>query len=128
LEAIIIFENLDVNLKLAFISAGAALLGSIIGAIATLAATWMGKKIQHNGKVRLFAKIVHSKGKINEAWGFYKNDDDLGLYFTIPIWLDVCNTCGVSRVIRDVNLIAYLGGREVASLIKCKQLVKIKIE
>lgn len=32
----------------------------------------------------------------------------------IPIWLDICNTCGVSRIIRNVNLYAYAEKEEVA--------------
>lgn len=32
----------------------------------------------------------------------------------VPIWLDVCNICGVSRIIRNINLYAYAGKEEVA--------------
>ena len=90
-------------------------MGAIIGAFATIAATWLSKKVQSSGKVSLYAKIVYSKGKINRPWGFYKNSTKTGLFMQIPIWLDVCNTCGVSRVIRNVNLYAYAGKDEVAA-------------
>ncbi|MPN29568.1 hypothetical protein SDC9_177021 [bioreactor metagenome] len=33
----------------------------------------------------------------------------------VPIWLDVCNTCGISRIIRNINLYAYSGKDEVAA-------------
>jgi hypothetical protein len=112
---IVIFENLDINQQIALISAGAALLGAIIGAFATLAATWLTKKVQSSGKVSLYAKIVHTKGKINRSWGYYRSGSKPGLYMLVPIWLDVCNTCGVSRIIRNVNLYAYAGKDEVAA-------------
>lgn len=96
------------------ISAGAALLGAIIGALATLATTWLNKKIQSSGKVSLYAKLVYSKGRINRSWGYYKSQDKGGLYMVVPIWLDICNTCGVSRIIRNINLYAYVEKEEVA--------------
>ena len=112
LEAIPILEKMDVNQVMALISAGAALLGAIIGAVATIATTWLNNKLQHVGKVRLFAHIVCFE-PTQEQWGFYNIDGVL--YFQIPIWLDVCNTSGVSRIIRDVNLYAYLGDKEISA-------------
>lgn len=109
-----IFQNLDAAQQFALISAGAALLGAIIGALATLAATWLNKKVQSSGKVLLYAKIVHSKGEINKPWGYYKSRDKPGLIMQVPIWLDVCNTCGISRIIRNINLYAYSSKDEVA--------------
>lgn len=117
-----ILENLDANQQIALISAGAALLGAIIGALATLAATWLNKKLQSSGKVSLYAKIVHTKGKINMPWGYYKTENKSGLYMQVPIWLDVCNTCGVSRIIRNVNLYAYAGKDEVAAFTQTQRI------
>lgn len=117
-----IFENLDANQQIALISAGAALLGAIIGALATLAATWLNKKVQSSGKVSLYAKIVHSKGDINRPWGYYKSQYKLGLFMQVPIWLDVCNTCGVSRIIRNVNLYAYADKDEVAAFTQIQRI------
>ena len=117
-----IFKNLDANQQIALISAGAALLGAIIGALATLAATWLNKKVQSSGKVSLYAKIVHTKGKINKAWGYYKSAGNSGLFIQVPIWLDVCNTCGVSRIIRNVNLYAYAGMDEVAAFTQIQRV------
>lgn len=117
-----IFENLDANQQIALISAGAALLGAVIGALATLVATWLNKKVQSSGKVSLYAKIVHTKGKINRAWGYYRSQEKPGLYMQIPIWLDVCNTCGVSRVIRNINLYAYADKEEVASFTQVQRI------
>ena len=109
-----IFKNLDKNQQIALISAGSALLGAIIGALATLASTWLNKKIQLSGNVSLYAKIVYSKGKDNLPWGFYRSKNKTGLFMQVPIWLDVCNTSGVSRILRNVNLYAYAGKKEIA--------------
>lgn len=109
------FENLDASQQIALISAGAAILGSIIGAVATLLATWLSKKVQMGGKVSLHAKMVYSKDDIHQLWGFYNSGMGNGVFMRAPIWLDVCNTCGVSRVIRNVNLYAYSNKKEVAA-------------
>lgn len=107
-------ENLDANQQIALISAGAALLGAIIGAHATLASTWLSKKVQFSGKLSFYAKIVYSKGTINRSWGYYRSQNKSGLFMQVPIWLDVSNTCGVSRILRNVNLYAYAGKDEIA--------------
>lgn len=96
-----------------YYAAAAALVGAIIGALATLATTWLNKKVQSSGKVSLYAKIVNSKAN-HKSWGYYKNGYKPGLWMLVPILLDVCNTCGVSRIIRNVNLYAYDGEDEVA--------------
>ena len=57
---------------------------------------------------------MHSKGEINKPWGYYKSRDKPGLIMQVPIWLDVCNTCGISRIIRNINLYAYSSKDEVA--------------
>jgi len=119
-----IFENLDANQQIALISAGAALLGAIIGALATLASTWLNKKVQFSGKVSLYAKIVYSKGEINRSWGYYRSHNKSGLFMQVPIWLDVCNTCGVSRILRNVNLYAYTGKDEIASFTQIQRVVE----
>ncbi len=117
-----IFENLDANQQIALISAGAALLGAIIGAIASLATTWLNKKVQSSGKVSLYAKIVHSRGEINRSWGYYRSSNKPGLFMQVPIWFDVCNTCGIPRILRNVNLYAYAGKNEIASFTQIQRI------
>ena len=45
---------MDTNIVMALISAGAALLGSVIGASATIMATILNKKMTEKGKVTLY--------------------------------------------------------------------------
>jgi len=117
-----IFKNLDANQQIALISAGAALLGAVIGALSTLAATWLNKKVQSSGKVLLYAKIIHSKAGSNKTWGYYNGQHKQGLFMQVPIWLDVINTCGISRIIRNINLYAYAGKSEVAAFTQCQRI------
>jgi len=79
-----IFKNLDANQQIALISAGAALLSAIIGALATLVTTWLNKKVQSSGKVSLYAKLANSKGSINRSWGFYKSEKQIGTIHASP--------------------------------------------
>ncbi len=96
------------QLTIAFISSASALLGAIIGAGSTIFSVWYSKRLQSKGKVCLYAKIVHERST-GKNWGFYK-DDKLKINDTIliiPVWLEVVNTCGIPRIVRDVNLYAY---------------------
>lgn len=115
-------KNLDIDQQIAIISAGAALLGSVIGAAATLLAAWMTKKIQASGKLTLHLKMVHAKGKINKPWGFYRDQRRCELYMRVPLWLDVCNTSGISRIARNINLYAYKDKKEVASFTQIQRI------
>lgn len=78
---------MDTNIVMALISAGAALLGSIIGASATIMATILNKKMQENGKVTLYMRHVASNSGKN--WGYYQGSK--GMYFRVPLWVDVIN-------------------------------------
>ena len=115
-------ESLDVNQQIAVISAAAALLGSIIGAAATLLATWMSRKMQTNGKLTLHLKMVYTKGGTNEPWGFYRSQLKSGLYMQVPLWIDICNTSGISRIVRNINLYAYKDKKEVASFTQIQRI------
>ncbi len=79
------------------------LLGSMIGAAASLLAVFISNNLQKHGKISLHAKIVGSKvEKEHRTWGYRQTDQ--GLSFHIPLWLDICNTSNVSRIVRNVNL------------------------
>lgn len=53
---------------------------------------------------------------------FTKAKNKSGLFMQVPIWLDVCNTCGVSRIIRNINLCAYAGKDEVAAFTQIQRI------
>lgn len=102
------------------ISAGAGLLGAVIGASATLLTTWLNKKMQTSGKIALYARIVHLPAANNQTWGFFPNKEEK-LYMQVPVWLDVCNTSGISRIVRNVSLTALCKGKEIATFLQIQR-------
>lgn len=115
------FENLSPDAQNTIVSGAIGLLGAIIGALATLAATWLTKKLETAGKVSLFAKMVYSKASDHKACGYYPSSAG-GLYLRIPLWLDIANTSGISRIVRNVNLYAYSNKKEVAVFTQIQRL------
>lgn len=108
------FENLSPDMQSAIVSGIIGLSGAVIGALATLVATWLTRRMQRSGKVSLFAKMVYSKSSADKACGYYRSQLGPGLYLRIPLWLDIVNTSGVSRIVRNVNLYAYSKKKEIA--------------
>ena len=109
---------MDTNIVMALISAGAALLGYVIGASATIMATILNKKMQEKGKVTLYMRHVASNSGKN--WGYYQGSR--GMYFRVPLWVDVINECGIPRIIRDINLYAYKEGKEVKEFTQIQRI------
>ncbi len=109
------FESLSPDMQSAIVSGIIGLSGAVIGSLATLIAIWLTRKLQTSGKVSLFAKMVYSKSSDDKACGYYRSQMGSGLYLRIPLWLDIVNTSGVSRIVRNVNLYAYLSKKGIAS-------------
>ena len=105
------------QITIAKISALSALAGSIIGALATLSSTWLTKRLQEKGNVSVFCRLVGSLADGKE-FGIYKSDDRSGLVMRVPMWVEVCNTSGISRFVRDVNVVGCIGKREVCEFIQ----------
>ena len=116
------FGNMNIDQQIAVISAGAALLGSLIGAMATLLGTWLTKKMQENGKITLFVKPVFSHSDVKRWSGFYRSESKPGMLLQIPVWLDVCNTSGIPRIVRNVNMYAYKAKKEIAPLVQIQRI------
>ncbi len=110
-------ENLMPEQINTLISAGSGLLGAVIGAGATILSTWIAKCIQESGKLTLHARIVYSKGKVHPACGYYSSQTKAGLFFRIALWVDVCNTSGVSKIARNVNLHACYKKKDIAEFV-----------
>lgn len=116
------FEGLSLEMQSAIVSGVIGLSGAVIGALATLIATWLTRKLQTSGKVSLFAKMVYSKSSVDKACGYYPCQTEPGLYLRIPLWLDIVNTSGVSRIVRNANLYAYSGKKEIASFTQIQRI------
>lgn len=107
-------ENLTPDQIDNLIFAGAGLVGAVIGAGATLLSTWLTKKLQTSGKVTLHIALVGSEARNGLTFGFYEEEFAEGLVMRVPIWLDVCNTSGISRIVRNASLFAYCNKELVA--------------
>lgn len=117
------FENLSSDMQSAIVSGIIGLSGAVIGALATLVATWLTRRMQKSGKVSLFAKMVYSKSSADKACGYYRSQLGPGLYLRIPLWLDIVNTSGVSRIVRNVNLYAHSKKKEIATFTQMQCIV-----
>ena len=116
------FEDLSPDMQGAIVSGVIGLSGAVIGALATLVATWLTRKMQEYGKISLFAKMVYSKSSADKACGYYRSQMGPGLYLRIPLWLDIVNTSGVSRIVRNVNLYACSDKKEIASFTQIQRI------
>lgn len=116
------FEDLSPDIQSAIVSGIIGLLGAVIGALATLVATWLTKKLQTSGKVSLFAKMVYSKSSVDKACGYYQCQTEPGLCLRIPLWLDIVNTSGISRIVRNVNLYAYSDKKQIATFTQIQRI------
>ena len=80
-----------------------ALLGAVIGVVGSLSTVFLTKAVQEHGKITLHARIVGSRiDAAHRTWGYIQTDQ--GISFHVPLWLDICNTSDVSRIVRNVNL------------------------
>ena len=111
----------------AIIAAGAGVLGSLIGAIATILSVWISKRLQTEGKLLLQAKIVHTPGKINQPWSFSTNNSTNTLTMILPLWLEVCNTSGIPRILRNVNVSAYRSGVKIVDILQMQRIGDIPL-
>lgn len=80
-----------------------ALLGAVIGVVGSLSTVFLTKAVQKHGNITLHARIVGSRiDAAHRTWGYIQTDQ--GISFHVPLWLDICNTSDVSRIVRNVNL------------------------
>lgn len=84
---------------------------SIITLIATLVGFWAQALIQllldKKGSLKIYRKIVYQKKTNGATWGVIKNTNGNGMYFSVPLWIEVQNTKNISEIIRNFNIILY---------------------
>lgn len=80
-----------------------ALLGAVIGVVGSLSTVFLTKAVQKHGEITLHARIVGSRiDAAHRTWGYIQTNKEVS--FHIPLWLDICNTSNVSKIVRNVNL------------------------
>ena len=91
-----------------------ALLGAVIGVAGSLSTVFLTKAVQKHGEITLHARIVGSRiDAAHRTWGYIQTNK--GVSFHIPLWLDICNTSNVSKIVRNVNLCTIKNSRIICS-------------
>ena len=90
------------------------LIGGSIGFVSSIGTTLIAELLKNQGKIKLYYKIVFSKAREGETWGFFKNNNDF--IFEIPLWIQIQNTSNSVRVVRDLNILLYKNGRKITQM------------
>jgi hypothetical protein len=83
------------------------LIGGIIGLLSSLLTTWFSWKLENDGNIKVYCRIVGSSIDHKE-FGVYCSEED-EKYIRVSIWVDMFNTSGLPKFIRDFNVIAFDG-------------------
>lgn len=107
---------------LAFLLAGSAdtLIGGFIGFFSSFVIMLITRWLDRKGKLRIYAKrtVVDNK----KRWGFHEDGGQSLL--VVPLKLEFQNTTGRSRVIRNVDVVPYRNGKEVAKTVQIEYTEK----
>ena len=109
------FVNLPPEIQSAIVSGTTGLVGAIIGVATALITAWLTKKIEAIGKISLFVRMAHSKDPNNQPCGCYESGTEFGLYMKLPLFLEIVNSSGIPRIIRNVNLYACSNKKEIVA-------------
>lgn len=70
-------------------------------------------------KPKIHVKFVGSRlTESLSSLGYIETTHGLSLH--VPLWLDICNTTGVSKIIRNISLLAYKDSNFVAEFSQCQ--------
>lgn len=84
--------------------------GSFLVFLLSILTTFINKRIDKNGEVRIFYKLLEQQAKI----GVTENEQ----YLLIPVYFELQNTSNTTRVIRDVSLYIYNNGKQVVKMMQ----------
>lgn len=97
------------------------LIGAAIGFLSSVGIIIVERLFDRSGKLKIYAKIVYNLNG-NETWGFYERSE--GLFFCVPLWIELENTSNITRTIRDADLILFKGKTKVAEMIQINKSIK----
>lgn len=95
------------------------LISALISIIVSCVSSWITLSLPKLKKPKIYVKFVGSR--ITESLsslGYIKTAHGLSLH--VPLWLDICNTTGVSKIIRNISLLAYKDSNFVAEFSQCQ--------
>lgn len=95
------------------------LISALISIIVSCVSSWITLSLPKLKKPKIYVKFVGSRlTESLSSLGYIKTTHGLSLH--VPLWLDICNTTGVSKIIRNISLLAYKDSNFVAEFSQCQ--------
>ena len=95
------------------------LISALVSIIVSCVSSWITLSLPKLKKPKIYVKFVGSR--ITESLsslGYIETTNGLSLH--VPLWLDICNTSGVSKIIRNISLFAYKDKDFIAEFKQCQ--------
>lgn len=95
------------------------LISALVSIIVSCVSSWITLSLPKLKKPKIYVKFVGSR--ITESLsslGYIKTTNGLSLH--VPLLLDICNTSGVSKIIRNISLFAYKDKDFIAEFKQCQ--------
>lgn len=95
------------------------LISALVSIIVSCVSSWITLSLPKLKKPKIYVKFVGSR--ITESLsslGYIETSNGTSLH--VPLWLDICNTSGVSKIIRNISLLAYKDSNFVAEFSQCQ--------
>lgn len=78
--------------------------------------------LKNKGKINIYLRFVYSI--MNEKGvGFYNNSYG-GMFFSIPLWIEIHNTKGIKQIVRNVSLKLYKNDKYIDEMTQITNTVK----
>lgn len=95
------------------------LISALISIIVSCVSSWITLSLPKLKKPKIYVKFVGSRlTESLSSLGYIETTHGLSLH--VPLWLDICNTTGVSKIIRNISLLAYKDSNFVAEFSQCQ--------
>lgn len=102
-------------------SALIGLLGVVVGSVMSVLSQFVPYWLNKKGKVMIFMRFVYSEAN-GKPWGIQMDSMNNKLSFRIPLWIEITNTKGIPKIIRNVSLYAYYKGKLVAEFTQIQRV------
>lgn len=96
------------------------IVGAVIGFISSVGIVVVQRLLDRAGKLEIYVKVVNDRPTGTYTWGFQKNVD--GILLTVPIWIEIQNLSNSNRILRDINLVTAVGGRELTKMVQSNRI------
>ena len=102
-------------------SAVFGIIGAVMGAAISVMGQFVPYLLNRKGKVMIFMRFVYFEAN-GKPWGIQKNEEHNTLSFRVPLWIEIINTKGIPKIIRNVSLYAYYKGKLVTEFTQVQRV------